>query len=74
MPNRETWLEARQTMAKYRNASIRTKDGRVVEGSIFDEVSRFDDPEGIGYVSLLNQYGYVEDVYADEFSELIKAW
>ncbi len=56
------------------SGAIRTKDGTVYRGSLFDLESPINDPEGIGYFLLELNDGTIADIPYNEFDALIDVW
>ncbi len=59
---------------RFRSGAIRTKDGAVLSGLIFDYEFPIDDPDGIGYFLLELADGANTIIYFDEFDALIDVW
>lgn len=68
------YREAIGAMHGKKHASIKTTEGKIVEGEYFNSVSSTDDDMGIGYIIIKEENGNLFRIYSNEFSELIKAW
>lgn len=66
--------KACKTIDSKGHGKIRTKDGSVYSGLLFDMESPINDPEGIGYFLLKDKDGSIADIPYNEFDALVDAW
>lgn len=60
---------------RFRHGTVRTKDGTVYSGKLFDLEDPINDPEGVGYFLLMGEEGeLVADISFNEFDALIDVW
>ena len=64
--------EACRYLDRVGHGTIKTKDGRVVKGTLTNIESEWDDPDGIGAVYIKTGPDYGEIVFANEFECLLE--
>ena len=75
MAYKKGFVEAIREVGFTKKCRVRLVDGSIVKGSILDIQSAVNDPDGIGYFTLIDrESGACNDVYSDEFGELLETW
>lgn len=68
------YKEALNKLIEFRHGTLLRKDGVRVSGALWDIQSPINDPDGIGYIMLMQENGHVADVYKNEFEALVDVW
>lgn len=66
------YREACRRLNKVGHGTVRAKDGRTYSGPLVNIKSRWDDPRGMGCISIAIELGAMGCVWADEFERLLE--
>ncbi len=64
--------EACRVLDKTGHGTVKAKDGRTYSGPLVNIESRWDDPRGVGCISIATEPGAMGCVWADEFECLLE--
>lgn len=66
------YTEACAALLREGRGRLRDKSGRVVSGQLCNIATKWDDPDGIGYIDLIVAPGTADGVTRDEFECLLE--